>query len=353
LAACAAWGTGCGGSSTTGLGQGDGGAEDATADDSSVDSTVGDAQDAQEGSPGEASPPEGGPAETGPSDGGPPDSTLPDATSNDAGDGSSDGASSDGTSLDSQAQDGAGPDAPSDAGSDAITDASADSPDDSPFDAGNPSLCADSLFVFCDGFEQSILTNWTAIATGGGEATLDAVHVYRGAHALHVSTDPVVEAGINPSAQVHKYGPGLYPTHIFTRFFAYMPSPAPTYIMNFIDLIQNGGAYTGLELRVEPTTVFGEVTFSTTANQAWQSADASFTYDQWVCLEIEVDTGAETQHVYMNDSEITDLAQTNLALGTVGDLGIGLGFTQPGPQPRFDAWIDEVAVDTAYIPCAK
>jgi hypothetical protein len=244
-------------------------------------------------------------------------------------------------------------DAQLDAGADAVTDAGQLIPEDAPADAAvdGPSLCSQTPFLFCSGFEQSILNEWTAINSLNGQAGLDTTHVYRGHYALHVNTYPVTDAGTLAYGFVEKFGPGLYPTHFFTRFFFYMPSPAPTFGFNIVDLQQNGGSYAGLELRVDNSQL-DQLTWATTADQRWQS-DAGLPFDQWACFEIEVDTVAETQHVYLDDVEVTGLAQVNLALPQLGNASLGLGFNQPPPQGSFDAWIDEVAIDTARVGCQK
>jgi hypothetical protein len=65
-----------------------------------------------------------------------------------------------------------------------------------------------------------------------------------------------------------------------------------------------------------------------------------------------VDVSAGTSHLYMNDSEVTDVAKTNLGLQSLGVLGVGLSFFMPNAQGAQDVWIDEVAVDGTRIGCA-
>jgi hypothetical protein len=66
-----------------------------------------------------------------------------------------------------------------------------------------------------------------------------------------------------------------------------------------------------------------------------------------------VDTIAETEHVYMNDTEVTDLMRTALTLPQLGNTSVGLSFFQANAQGAVDAWIDEVAVNSARIGCAN
>jgi hypothetical protein len=231
---------------------------------------------------------------------------------------------------------------------DVVSDASTDSP------VAPPSLCPGSTFLFCDGFEQDILTDWTDLTTVNGEARRDSVHVYRGQYALHMTTYPVTEAGTFGCSRVQKYGSNPYPTHFFTRMFYYMPSPVPTSQFFMAELLQNGDPYSLLELHVT-NGLFGELTWATTdgsTNQGWET-DAGLPLDQWVCIEIEVDTIAETQHVYLNDTEVTPLARGDLALPQLGNVQLGLSFGNPAPQPTVEAWMDEVVIDTARVGCGN
>lgn len=221
-------------------------------------------------------------------------------------------------------------------------------------EAGPPSLCPGSTFLFCDGFEQN-LTNWTGIASTGGEVSVDSAHVYRGTKAMHADIYAIADAGATAYAMVQRYGSEPWPTHFFTRFFAYVPSPAPPSTAGLLDLIENAPPYSGTELRlVPPDGALGMQTYGTSAGLVtWQSAAASSPLDQWVCFEVEVDTGAETEHVYVNDAEVTDLMRSGLTLPQLGNVGVGLGFYQPNVHGVVEAWIDEVAVDSARIGCAN
>ncbi|HEX8794004.1 MAG TPA: hypothetical protein VF765_23845 [Polyangiaceae bacterium] len=233
-------------------------------------------------------------------------------------------------------------------------------PDATPHDeggaseAGPPSLCPGSSFLFCDGFEQG-LTNWTSVASTGGGVSVDSVHVHRGTKALHANVYAVTEAGATAYAMVQKYGPQPWPTHFFTRFFAYVPSPDPPTTAGLLDLIENGAPYSGTELRLSPPRdAIGMQTYGTDAGLVtWQSTQALATLDQWTCFEVEVDTLAETEHVYVNDDEVTDLMRSGLTLPQLGNTSVGLSFFRANVQNAVDAWIDEVAVDSARIGCAN
>ena len=92
-------------------------------------------------------------------------------------------------------------------------------------------------------------------------------------------------------------------------------------------------------------------TFGTGQDQTWESDAGVMPMDQWVCFELDIDTGAETSILYMNDVEVTDMSRGLLGLPQLGNFGVGLTFYLPNVQPAQDAWIDEVVVSASRIGC--
>jgi hypothetical protein len=218
-------------------------------------------------------------------------------------------------------------------------------------DAGsNPSLCS-AAFLFCDGFEQGY-THWSQTYVSGATVTTDSTHVYRGAHALHAHVDPVADAGATAYGYVQQIQ--SWPAHFFARLFVYQPSPPPGSPVGLIDMLQQFSPYAGIELLTDPPPGgLAMKTYATSQDQAWQSDAGATATDEWACVELEVDTTAETSHVYVNGTEVAGLAKTSLSLPPLGILGVGLSFYLPGVQGAQDGWIDEVAVNGTRIGCAN
>jgi hypothetical protein len=242
---------------------------------------------------------------------------------------------------------------PSDAADTGSPSDAADAADGgSPSDAGDggASTCGDGGYLFCDGFEDGF-THWTQTYVSGGTATVDSTHVYQGTHALHAHVDPVTDAGASAYAYVQQIQ--TWPTHVFARFFAYQPSPLPPSPVAILDMVQEFSPYAGIELLTDPPSGgLAMKTYNTAADQAWMSDSGATTTDVWTCFELEVDTVGETSHLYLNGTEVTDLAQTSLALPALGILGVGLSFYLPSVQEAEDTWIDDVAVNGARIGCS-
>jgi hypothetical protein len=229
-----------------------------------------------------------------------------------------------------------------------LLDSAAGAPESSP-PVDGASLCDKENFIFCDGFEEG-LTRWTGISASEGSPSADGIHVYRGKKALHAYVDPISANGATQYAYAQWYRPQPLPSQFFTRFFAYVPSPMAPSPAGLINIMQNGGAYGGIELLLAPTAALSVKTYNTGSDQAWQSATTS-TLGDWVCFEIEIDVEAQTVHVYMNDAEVADLMMADLALPELGLVGVGLGYYEAKVQASEDAWIDEVAVNGTRIGC--
>jgi hypothetical protein len=247
----------------------------------------------------------------------------------------------------------------SEAGSDTGADSSVDSGTaDSmvPLGEGGPSLCNHGgAFLFCDGFEDTNLSdNWSQPSYGNAPPPqADSVHYYRGTHALHARTYAVADAGTSAYSTVQKLASSGWPAHVFTRLFVYQPSPNPPSPEGFLDLINTSSPYAGIELLSNPSGGLATFTYNTSKDQGWTS-DAGLPLDEWVCFEVEVDTFNSVSHVYMNDVEMTALAGTKLALPALGNVSVGMSFfSAAAGQGQEDAWIDEVAVSTSRIGCSN
>ncbi len=235
-----------------------------------------------------------------------------------------------------------------------------------PLGEGGASRCnAGGAFLFCDGFEDTTLSdNWSQTQYDNAPPPqADSVHYYRGTHALHARTFAVVDAGVSAYSTVQKLASsGSWPAHFFTRMFVYQPSPSPPSPEGLMDLINTGSPYPGIELISNaagpsggsvPSGGLATFTYDTSMDQS-RTSDAGLPLDQWVCFEVEVDTFNSVSRVYMNDVEIAALALTKLALPALGNVSVGMSFFSPiAGQGQEDAWIDEVAVSTSRIGCSN
>lgn len=252
------------------------------------------------------------------------------------------------------------PDAPPDSGVDSSVDASADGPLDALADvvdagaveAGPPApYCGDGGFLFCDGFEDGF-NAWSGQYLSFGSIAIDTTHVHSGSYAMLSHTNQVIDAGGAYAAQVNLLE--TVPPHFFARFFVWEPSPQPPFTANLLDIEENYSPYGGMAFNTEPPSgALSLNTYNTGVDGKFISDGGVTTFDTWVCFELEVDTINETSHLYMNDVEVTDLAETGLNLSQIGITGVGLTFNQPNPQPAETVWIDDVALNGTRIGCSN
>jgi hypothetical protein len=217
---------------------------------------------------------------------------------------------------------------------------------------GGASLCGASA-IFCDGFEGS-LSSWSQSYVQGGQVTIDTAHAFRGQSALRAHVDALSAGGATAAAMMQHVQ--SLPSHVFVRFFAYQPSPHPPSPANLLDVDQQGAPYAGIGLLTDPPSgALAMNTFNTGGKsgpvETWASGGATTSLGQWTCFELELDTVAQTSHLYMNGSEVVDLAHTDLGLPSLGIVGVGLSFYLASPQDAQDAWIDEVEVSGSRIGC--
>ncbi len=243
-------------------------------------------------------------------------------------------------------------DAPTPPGDDATP---LDGPDEAPEsdattvpDASPP--CATGV-LFCDGFEQG-LGAWPQIEQTNGTIGLDTTHVHRGTEAVRAHMDAITQQGGNPAVTIdHQQA---WPAHFWMRFFVYAPSPFPPSNGGaLLNLIQGSGADPGLQLFLSPGSANVSLTTYNTGNdQTWGSSTTS-PLDQWVCFEVEVDVPSETVNIAMNGLDLADVDRTGLTLPSADITKLGLGFFNPSTQGAYDAWFDDVIVDSQPIGCTK
>ncbi len=188
-----------------------------------------------------------------------------------------------------------------------------------------------------------------SVVTGGGATTVDPTRVYRGAFALQ-SSMPAITGAAAVAAQVLQGQ--AWPTHTFARVFAYLPSPLSpdgADVLNYVNGVTELGVV--LYVRNDDPVVFLS-TFGGPNPRTAMSA-TSVPLGEWICFETEIDGVAQVVNVWMNGNALSDLSEP-VALGNWTELSVGLtsaaGSTESGP---YEAWFDELAIDTSRIGCDR
>jgi hypothetical protein len=215
----------------------------------------------------------------------------------------------------------------------------------------NPSLCATAGLAFCDGFEGTELESppWYFVRKVA-RLTIDDLHAYRGARAFHVSTEANADVAGVRQGEITETAAAPQPA-FFARMFVYLPSPAPARPVRIAGLLQVDAPNEGPSLFLE-----GGQLVVTTAGSYTTSATA-LPLDRWTCLEWQVISGTNGEiHLWLDDVEVGDVAFSGDTTRSppVGRFSLGAAFFgSPDPQPAFDFWFDEIALDPTRIGCER
>jgi hypothetical protein len=222
----------------------------------------------------------------------------------------------------------------------------------------NPSLCDDAGFLLCDGFENGIdAAVWTVNTSQEGHLAAGSTYVYRGAKALHASTDAFGGAlDHGASAQLHHHD-GTWPALLYVREFVYLPKLLPDNYATLMTVGQYANAPLGVQLNIVTGTPnkWAQTIFNDGADDGDWHSQSAMAIGQWTCVEMKIDSGSGDVRVFVAGTEITALNHNiGMVTPTLDALAIGLYFFNPaGWQPAADVWVDEVAVNGSMIACSQ
>ncbi|HZS39661.1 MAG TPA: hypothetical protein VFF06_22670 [Polyangia bacterium] len=224
------------------------------------------------------------------------------------------------------------------------------------------SNCPGAGGKICEGFENGPLnlTLWSLTQTGT-TVTLDGIHVKRGLKAMHVHADAVPSGGTGGTREGSIDATISSPsTPVYLRMFVYFASAIPPGGGNLMRSQGGSSPYTGvLMTRGSGSNRLEVLNYNNTGPSFDNVSATMLAPDQWMCFEMEllsdVPPGAGGGvNVWLDDAPLSDLAASGVAqLPLFADAIFGIEGVQPVPAPAFDAWIDEIMVDTQRIGCAK
>lgn len=210
-----------------------------------------------------------------------------------------------------------------------------------------PSTCGSLMGVlFCDGFEGPLIgSGWSASASNG-LPTRDTSRAFRGAASLHSHINGA-QAMAGPVAVLHRSD--LFPIAgtIYARVWVYFTSGIPVSFEQFLNFADN--STTGYSI----ATDHGKVTLDDYAAGVYQSSATLMPLDRWACVQFEVEQGNPMAaiHVRVDGQVLSDLPQTAAATVAV-NMSLGLDFYgNTAAIPPYDAWFDELIIDTKPTTC--
>jgi hypothetical protein len=237
------------------------------------------------------------------------------------------------------------------------------------------SRCNDAGVQLCDGFESGEIdsTTWTVLGT---TPTIDATHVARGTHALHITRALQGESFL----QETKTFPAINNTYWGRMFLYFVSYPSTDFMTNAHWTIvgANGTGTTG-QIRVSSQllTLYGKPKsdyFGVGTDDEddggtgdWNTSDNDPTgnanpipLNQWICLEWKHDgQNNETSfywdavhHPSLDTTATHHGGNTNpYILPNFTKLVVGYQGYAPSDGGVVDMWLDEVAIDSERIGC--
>jgi hypothetical protein len=259
-----------------------------------------------------------------------------------------------------------------DAGASSIVDASlADaSPAQAPRDAALPSQdagtdgaasmvappgagCAGATFALCEDFEGAALDAkvWK-LTQSKGTAVLDSSRAARGSkYSVHVHVDPGSDTMVGLSES--KTFPALKAA-LFARAFIFIPGANASSLFS-------GDRHSRL-IYAQGATPYGEYALGIwngglIQNHYSKTDDSQDTkqlppFDEWFCLEYELDSAAGNVKAYLNDVEIPALRHNGWPASNIDTLMFGVDRYGSFPVAE-DIWFDDLVVDSARIGCTR
>ena len=211
--------------------------------------------------------------------------------------------------------------------------------------------------IVCDGFDSAPGSVWSNDHDALITVTNDAVHVHRGAAALHYHIGPTTMTYVQADLSEQKSQPQ---PETWLRVFVYVPTATEPYNTSLIELYESDGApfgYVGLGL---DTGGHLEL-FDTVSPSMSMSSTAPFPTDRWVCVEwrfkeLPSSTDLAKQsgeaQVWLDGNELTELHLTSGLNGPSPFATLMLGMTVNNQEPGGgDVWYDDFAVGATRMGC--
>jgi hypothetical protein len=224
-------------------------------------------------------------------------------------------------------------------------DACADLPD-----GGSPA-CLTS-YALCEDFEAASLdgTRWRT-NNDHGASSLDTTEHHGGNQALRSSNDALAMATFGAAAIFETETlPALKDMHI--RAFVRVPAGFPGAPTALIKVQQTADPHHGVTLQLDSGgfSIYNDLP----ATSTFQKPARPFPYDQWFCVEWQIQLGSPTgtSRVFIDGSEVGELnaAQDTSATG-IDQVSFGMVVYAPAAVDARKIWIDDIAIAAAPIGC--
>ena len=214
------------------------------------------------------------------------------------------------------------------------------------------SRCATAGTQLCESFENDLdATLWAKTQIGDATVTVDTMHAARGTKALHVKTP----AGNGHAFITEKMTFPAVGNTLYARMFVWFEDDITT--AGHFSLAEGAGTGTGALVRFGGQ--FKEFGVGSDGGMSgdWTDHDTVMVPSQkWICVEFQFDGAANAFHVWNDDAHRTALdsgANRHASFVMPQFKSLWFGWWMYNATEPQDLWIDEIAVDSKPIGCAK
>jgi hypothetical protein len=215
----------------------------------------------------------------------------------------------------------------------------------------------------CDGFESGSIdtTLWTKTTNDASQTiTVDTANPHHGAYSLHAHWNAVAST-IYDAAEVREaVATGNGPLYFRVWYFiTALPGPDVT-LLELHGSAAGQGASGGLGFESGNPAPLDDGISNTVGNtyDYKKTSATTMPLGTWTCLELMVDTRylapntngllEEWKDTSSSSGNLTDLTGT-AKLDSIVSTSFGINLTSP--SVAFDLYLDDIAVDTQFIPC--
>jgi hypothetical protein len=210
---------------------------------------------------------------------------------------------------------------------------------------GGSSRCDASSFLFCDGFEEDNLNEWTIQTSQGAATEIVTTRAARGTHSL-ASTLPATSDAIH--AYVVHVQDDL-PLPLYARIFVFLPSSPGSAGVNLFAMNDAAGGGVVVFANGGATPTVAASTYNV-PGASTKLTNVEIPTEKWVCFELAVSRDAPLQ-LSMNGEKVDGISQ-GLDVSSLNTLTLGLGYSATeGTLPAYSAWFDEVVLNGSPIGC--
>lgn len=219
------------------------------------------------------------------------------------------------------------------------------------FGYSGASRCASAGVLLCESFENGLDSAvWTPLIDGTGTAVVDGLHAFRGAKALHID---VTGTGHKAAISETKTFP-IANNILYARMFVWFDSFTTQAHFTMAEAPQTAA---GAWIRFGGQGGKYGVGTDHGASGDWLQQDtAPVPTKQWTCIEFELESDTNEFHVWQDDVERTALnvgAKQHAGFVMPPFTSLWFGWQTYSNQAPGELWIDEIAIDSKPIGCAK